>query len=162
MAESRMSRAEHEKMDLEEKLNQCQEEKRHIAGAVDKDRRDAQVALNRLHGLNYALEGNLPINFDADLTIKIKEEAIQSLEEQLKDLRVQYTLSEMERSKLNAANDKLIGALKEKVAFQDSQLATAKERTGLYSANNDALWKHVQNIGAGDHQVLLSATSHQI
>ena len=147
---------------LRDKAN-LEKERDHLAEAAAKNQLDAEMTRNRLHNLNYALEGNLPVGFDTKATLAIKEEAIKDLEQRLSDLQEQHDHSEKANSDLNVANDKLIGALRQKVESQESQLAFLEHRVQFYSEANDSfLRRDFQKDRTYDLQDVIDGARHQV
>ena len=107
--------------------------------------------------------GKVPISFETESTLKIKDEAIKALEEQLSEVQYRYESYEKDSSRLNATKDKLICSLREKVRDQESQLALAKERIRLYSkANHDLLGGTLNKSHAAELQAQVVARDNDL
>ena len=100
-----------------------------IAETADKYRLEAEDARRKLYLLNSAVEGKLPMSYETELTLKIKDEAIKSLGEQITDLQAGYARAEMRHTQESTDHCDFINDLREQVFFQESLIALMKHKS---------------------------------
>ena len=105
-----------------------------ISEAADKYRLEAESVQMRLWTLNRALEGNLPVSFETEQKLAIQEQAIQALNSELLDAQEHLKFASTEHNRIMDCNAKQVDDLREKIHFQQCQLAVKNGTTDYHEA----------------------------